>query len=298
MNEDVDGSSLLPRADQRPAGFAAEGCEPNGAAACRAEQQHPAASAAGDGEYLIEATGLTKRYGARLVLDGVSLRVRPGETVALIGPSGGGKSTLLRCLNGLHGWDQGSVRVGPFRLESTGAARPEGQAVQQVRRLLGMVFQDFQLFPHLTVLANICEAPRKVLGLSRQEAVERARVLLDRVGLADRAAAYPEELSGGQKQRVAIARALAMQPRALLCDEITSALDPELKHEVLEVVSDLRRDGMALVVVTHEMGFARRAADRVAVLADGRLIEDGPPQQVFDRPASPRTRQFLSRILV
>jgi ABC-type polar amino acid transport system ATPase subunit len=262
-----------------------------------AGRRPPAAAVEGDGEYLIEAAGLTKRFGQRLILDRVSLRVRAGETVALIGPSGGGKSTLLRCLNGLHGWDEGSVCVGGYLLESAGSARPAGPAAQQVRRMLGMVFQDFQLFPHLTVLANICEAPRRVLGLSRDEAVQRGRALLDRVGLADRAGAYPDELSGGQKQRVAIARALAMQPRGLLCDEITSALDPELKHEVLDVVSDLRRDGMALVVVTHEMGFARRAADRVVVLADGRLIEDGPPQQVFDRPASPRTRQFLSRVM-
>jgi polar amino acid transport system ATP-binding protein len=287
MNEDCD-SPLPPPAAARSDSTAGSAVQ------CAAP---PQAAPAGDGEELIEATGLTKRFGERLILDGVSLRVRSGETVALIGPSGGGKSTLLRCLNGLHGWEQGSVRVGPYRLESTGNVRPNGQAAQQVRRLLGMVFQDFQLFPHLTVLANICEAPRRVLGLSRQEAEERAWTLLDRVGMKERASAYPDVLSGGQKQRVAIARALAMQPRGLLCDEITSALDPELKHEVLEVVQDLRRDGMALVVVTHEMGFARRAADRVVVLADGRLIEDGPPQQVFEQPASPRTRQFLSRVL-
>lgn len=296
MNEDVEGPSSFPRAGIEPVRDALspalkEGCGAPGAA------REQLAYGAADGEYLIEATRLTKRFGTRLILDRVSLRVRPGETVALIGPSGGGKSTLLRCLNGLHGWDEGSVRVGPYLLESARAARPQGPAALQARRLLGMVFQDFQLFPHLNVLANICEAPRRVLGLSRDEAVQRGRALLDRVGLADRAAAYPEELSGGQKQRVAIARALAMQPRGLLCDEITSALDPELKHEVLEVVTDLRRDGMALVVVTHEMGFARRAADRVVVLADGRLIEDGPPDQVFDRPASDRTRQFLSRVM-
>lgn len=249
-------------------------------------------------EYLIEATSLTKRFGSRLILDGVSFQVRAGETVAIIGPSGGGKSTLLRCLNGLHGWDQGEVRVAEHRLASAGGARHAGPTARAVRRLLGMIFQDFQLFPHLNALENVMEAPLRVLGLAPAIARERARELLARVGLAERAGAYPEQLSGGQKQRVAIARALAMEPRGLLCDEITSALDPELKHEVLEVVADLKRDGIALVMVTHEIGFARRAADRIVVLADGKLIEDGPPDQVLDRPRTERTRQFLSRVMV
>jgi polar amino acid transport system ATP-binding protein len=163
--------------------------------------------------------------------------------------------------------------------------------------MFGMIFQDFQLFPHLTALENVTEAPRSVLKLSRADARRRALGLLGRVGLADRADAYPQELSGGQKQRVAIARALAMEPRGLLCDEITSALDPELKHEVLVVLEDLKREGLTLILVTHEIGFARRAADRVVVLAEGKLIEDGPPRQVLDDPQHPRTRQFLRQMV-
>jgi polar amino acid transport system ATP-binding protein len=161
-----------------------------------------------------------------------------------------------------------------------------------------MIFQDFQLFPHLTALDNIMEAPRCVLGLSKRDAWARAMALLERVGLADRAGAYPQELSGGQKQRVAIARAMAMEPRGLLCDEITSALDPELKGEVLNVLEDLKRDGLTLIIVTHEISFARRAADRVLMLADGRVIEDGTPSQVLDDPQMPRTRQFLGQMVI
>jgi polar amino acid transport system ATP-binding protein len=243
----------------------------------------------------IEVTGLTKRFGDRLVLDGVSLRVQAGETLALIGPSGGGKSTLLRCLNGLASFDDGEVRVGSHAL---GPAHRQGfAATRPIRRLLGMVFQDFQLFPHLTALGNIIEAPVHVLKMDRQAAIERGLALLRRVGLGDRASAYPQQLSGGQKQRVAIARALAMEPRGLLCDEITSALDPELKGEVLDVLTDLKKDGMTLLVVTHEIGFARRAADRVLVLADGKIVEEGPPEQVIERPQTSRTQLFLSRVL-
>ena len=244
----------------------------------------------------IEATDLTKRYGDRQVLNGVRLSVKPGETVALIGPSGGGKSTLLRCLNGLNSFDGGEIRVGPHVL----AARDSGRAtpaVARVRRLLGMIFQDFQLFPHLTALGNVMEAPVQVLRRPRAETEKRARQLLTRVGLAGHADAYPGQLSGGQKQRVAIARALAMEPRGLLCDEITSALDPELKCEVLDVLVDLKRDGLTLLLVTHEIGFARRAADRVVVLADGVVAEEGSPEQVIDRPLTERTKQFLSRVL-
>jgi len=245
----------------------------------------------------ITVANVTKRFGTRLVLDQVNLTVNPGETVALIGPSGGGKSTLLRCLNGLNRFDSGEVRVGGHVLACTGARNSHGTSAVQVRRLLGMVFQDFQLFPHFTVLENVMEAPMQALKLSRTAAVERALGLLKRVGLADRAEAYPRQLSGGQKQRVAIARALAMKPRGLLCDEITSALDPELKNEVLEVLEDLKRDGMTLVMVTHEIGFARRAADRIVVLADGKVVEEGPPGEVIDRPQMPRTQLFLRRIL-
>jgi len=240
---------------------------------------------------------VTKRFGDRLVLDRVSLEVQPGQTVALIGPSGGGKSTLLRCLNGLNTFDAGEVRVGPHVLGAGGAARGNGATVRAMRRLFGMVFQDFQLFPHLTALQNVMEAPRHVLGLPVAEAAERARRLLVRVGLGGHLDAWPQQLSGGQKQRVAIARALAMEPRGLLCDEITSALDPELKSEVLAVLEDLKREGLTLLMVTHEVGFARRAADRVVVLADGRIVEDGPPAQVIDSPRSPRTQAFLRCVL-
>jgi len=240
--------------------------------------------------------GLVKRFGSRSVLEGVDLAVAPGETVALVGPSGGGKSTLVRCINGLTSFDAGEIRVGPHMLRPQDS-RCEGATVRRVRRLFGMIFQDFQLFPHLTALGNVIEAPVHVLGLSRREACDRAMKLLGRVGLADRADAYPRELSGGQKQRVAIARALAMQPRGLLCDEITSALDPELKREVLGVLEDLKHDGLSLVVVTHEIGFARRSADRVIVLDAGRVIEEGPPEQVLNNPRMPRTRKFLSQVL-
>jgi polar amino acid transport system ATP-binding protein len=244
---------------------------------------------------LVEITSLTKRYAGRLVLDGVSLSVGEGETLALLGPSGGGKSTLLRCINAMHSWDEGQVRVGPHRLDRQSNGRAPGDTVRQVRRLMGMVFQDYQLFPHLTALDNVIEAPLHVLRLARAAALERGRRLLERVGLGDRADAYPEQLSGGQKQRVAIARALAMEPKGLLCDEITSALDPELKQEVLAVLEDLKRDGLTLVVVTHEIEFARRAADRVVILADAKIIEEGPPCQVLDAPRHERTRKFLAQ---
>ena len=244
----------------------------------------------------VHVEGVSKRYGPRVVLDCVSLRVRAGETVALIGPSGGGKSTLLRCLNGLCAFDQGTVRVGPHTLRPSDSVRTTA-ATAAVRRELGMIFQDFQLFPHLTALGNVIEAPTRVLGQSRADATAAARKLLERVGLGKHADHYPRQLSGGQKQRVAIARALAMSPRGLLCDEITSALDPELTGVGLDGIEDLKRDGLTLLLVTHEIGFARRAADRVVVLADGVIAEDGPPAQVIDQPRTERTRQFLSRVM-
>jgi polar amino acid transport system ATP-binding protein len=244
----------------------------------------------------IRVHDLTKRFGPRLVLDRVSVDIEQGETVALIGPSGGGKSTLLRCLNGLTTFDSGEICVGDVVLRAS-ENHARGGAVQMMRRLFGMVFQDFQLFPHLTALGNVIEAPIRVLGLVPAKARERGRALLHRVGLGDHVDAYPQQMSGGQKQRVAIARALAMEPRGLLCDEITSALDPELKCEVLNVLEDLKHEGMTLVMVTHEIGFARRAADRVVVLADGQLIEDGPPAEVLDRPRHERVQTFLKRVL-
>jgi ABC-type polar amino acid transport system ATPase subunit len=243
----------------------------------------------------VTLTDVTKRFGPRLVLDRVSLRINPGETVALIGPSGGGKSTLLRCLNGLNTFDDGEVHVGPHVLRC--GPRANHREVRQVRRLFGMIFQDFQLFPHLTALANVALAPAKVLRLHSGEADKLGRHLLERVGLGGHLHALPRQLSGGQKQRVAIARALAMQPRGLLCDEITSALDPELKGEVLDVLEDLKRDGLTLIMVTHEIGFARRAADRVVVLCDGRVLEDGPPREVLDNPRTERLQAFLRCVL-
>jgi polar amino acid transport system ATP-binding protein len=242
----------------------------------------------------IAVRGVSKQFGGRQVLDGVDLTVRAGETVAVIGPSGGGKSTLLRCLNGLCSFDRGEIHVGDQVLRP--GANGNG-ASAGVRRMLGMIFQDFQLFPHLTALQNIIEAPLQVLMLPKKEAFDRGRDLLRRVGLADREQAYPQQLSGGQKQRVAIARALAMSPRGLLCDEITSALDPELKNEVLAVIEDLKRDGLTLVMVTHEIGFARRAADRVIVLAGGKNIEEGPAKDVIDHPNTERTQEFLRCVL-
>jgi polar amino acid transport system ATP-binding protein len=253
--------------------------------------------AAPGGDLRIVIEGVTKTFGDRPVLGGVSLAVAPGETLALIGPSGGGKSTLLRCINGLTTFDGGAVRVGPHTLAPSGSSGANGDAARRIRRLVGMIFQDFRLFPHLTALENVIEAPLRVLRRPRQEAIGRARELLRRVGLEEHAEKYPRQLSGGQQQRVAIARALAMSPRGLLCDEITSALDPELKGEVLAVLEGLKRDGITLLVVTHEIGFARRAADRVVVLDGGTIIEEGSAAQVLDAPRTSRTRQFLSQIL-
>jgi len=242
----------------------------------------------------IALRGVCKRFGDHVVLDALDLEVAPGETVAIIGPSGSGKSTLLRCANGLTSFDAGEITVGPHRLAPNGSSTG---AAHEVRGLVGMVFQDFQLFPHLSALENITLAPRRVLGMPAAQASELALALLDRVGLRTRAGHWPRQLSGGQKQRVAIARALAMSPRGLLCDEITSALDPEWKSDVLAVLEALRKDGLTLLVVTHEIGFARRAADRVIVLADGRIVEQGPPAEVLDRPRTERARQFLSRVM-
>ena len=245
----------------------------------------------------VEISNVTKRYGDRTILDNISLRIDAGQTVALLGPSGGGKSTLLRCINGLNTFDGGTVRVGDHLLEPN-HNNQSGNGAREVRRVCGMIFQDFQLFPHLTALQNIMEAPQTVLKMTKSSARDRAVRLLARVGLENRAHAYPCELSGGQKQRVAIARAMAMEPRGLLCDEITSALDPELKSEVLDVVESLKHEGLTLILVTHEIGFARRAADRVVVLAGGKIIEDGPPSQVIDHPQTPRMQQFLKQMLI
>lgn len=247
-------------------------------------------------EVLIDIDEVRLSFGPRCILDGVSAQVVAGQTVALLGPSGGGKSSLLRCINGLNTFDAGRIRVAEHTLHANGHAnaRVTRGAVQ---RLAGMIFQDFQLFPHLTAIGNVIEAPVHVLGVSRPAARERGLAQLEQVGLADRADFFPRQLSGGQKQRVAIARALAMEPKVLLCDEITSALDPELKVEVLEALESLQTTGLTLLLVTHEIGFARRAADQVLILADGKIIERGTPTEVLDNPRTDRTRQFLSQVL-
>ncbi|MCC7083573.1 MAG: amino acid ABC transporter ATP-binding protein [Pirellulales bacterium] len=242
---------------------------------------------------MIESIDLHKYHGTLAVLRGVSLVLEEGEVAAVIGPSGGGKSTFLRCLNGLEIFQQGKVNVGEFVLkpgERDGAAQA---SLLAVRRQLGMVFQQFNLFPHLSVLGNVIEAPMKVLGLAREEAVARGTALLERVGLADKLESRPDRLSGGQQQRVAIARALAMQPRAMLFDEPTSALDPKMTAEVLDVMADLAREGQAMIVVTHAMSFARRVAKTVHVFHEGRVAESGPPEQIFESPRSEATREFL-----
>lgn len=243
--------------------------------------------------HAIRISGLTKSYHSRKILDDISLEIDAGETVALIGPSGGGKSTLLRCINGLNSFDHGEIEVGEWKL----GPRTESQTLSGVRRAIGMIFQDFQLFPHKTAVQNVMEAPIQVLKRPPAEAHKQALELLQRVDLAERADAYPRQLSGGQKQRVAIARALAMAPQALLCDEITSALDPELKAEVLCTLERLKAEGMTLVLVTHEIHFARRAADRIFVLADGKIIEQGHPRDVLGSPQMERTQRFLAQVL-
>lgn len=242
----------------------------------------------------IRISQLVKRHGDREILRGIRLDIQPGHTVALIGPSGGGKTTLLRCLNGLEPFDGGSVDVGDNTLHP-GNGRP--REIARIRQTVGMIFQDFQLFPHLSVLENVTAAPVWVQGEKPKVARERALQLLERVKLADFSHRRPAQLSGGQKQRVAIARALALRPRGLLCDEITSALDPETKHEVLVVLEDLKRDGLTVVMVTHEIGFARRAADRVVLLADGNVAEEGTAGEVIDAPKTERASRFLARVL-
>ncbi|QES57446.1 glutamate ABC transporter ATP-binding protein [Streptomyces venezuelae] len=242
-------------------------------------------------ESLIELRDVNKHFGALHVLRDVNLTVGRGEVVVVIGPSGSGKSTLCRAINRLETVESGTILI-------DGEALPaEGKELARLRAEVGMVFQSFNLFAHKTVLANVSLAQVKVRGRKRGEADRRSRELLERVGLADQAEKFPAQLSGGQQQRVAIARALAMDPKALLFDEPTSALDPEMINEVLEVMRQLAREGMTMVVVTHEMGFARSAANRVVFMADGRIIEDRTPEQFFTAPESDRAKDFLSKIL-
>jgi ABC-type polar amino acid transport system ATPase subunit len=240
---------------------------------------------------MVEMRGVHKRYGQLEVLKGIDLRVDPADVLVVIGPSGGGKSTLLRCVNLLE-----TVNAGQVLLEGEDLTRP-GVDLNAVRRRIGMVFQQFNLFPHLTALDNLTLAPRKLLRLNRAAAEAQACELLARVGLADKAQSHPHQLSGGQQQRVAIARALMMKPHVMLFDEVTSALDPELVSEVLDVMRDLARSGMTMLVVTHEMGFAREVGDRLVFIADGIIAEEGRPADVLDNPTQERTRQFLRRVL-
>lgn len=239
---------------------------------------------------MIDIENLRKSFGDVEVLKGINLTIKEKEVVVIIGPSGSGKSTLLRCMNYLEEPTSGEVSVDGIVLD--------GEAnINKVREEVGMVFQRFNLFPHMTVLQNIMLAPIKVRHVAKQEAEDTARKLLARVGLADRADAYPSQLSGGQQQRVAIARALAMKPKVMLFDEPTSALDPEMVGEVLDVMRKLAEEGMTMVIVTHEMGFAREVGDRLLFVDDGRIIEQGDPKEVFEHPKEERTRLFLSKVL-
>ena len=251
--------------------------------------------------FAVEARGVRKSYGAHEVLKGVDLTVRPGEVTAILGPSGSGKSTLLRVLNHLEKVDAGLVRVDGelvgYRIKGHKLHELAPREILRQRSQIGFVFQNFNLFPHLTVLENVMEAPVSAQRRRRGEVEAEALELLERVGVGDKAHDYPRRLSGGQQQRVAIARALALRPKVILFDEPTSALDPELVGEVLEVIRQLARDGATLVIVTHEVGFAREVADTVVFMDGGVVVEQGSPEAVFDRPANARTREFLSHVL-
>ena len=239
---------------------------------------------------MIDIKGLKKAFGENEVLKGIDLSIEAKEVVVIIGPSGSGKSTLLRCMNYLEQPTAGLVTVDGIPLD--------GEAhINKVREEVGMVFQRFNLFPHMTVLENIMLAPMKVKKIARAEAEKTARELLSRVGLAEKADSYPPQLSGGQQQRVAIARALAMHPKVMLFDEPTSALDPEMVGEVLDVMKKLARQGMTMVVVTHEMGFAREVGNRVLFMDDGKILEQGSPDEIFNHPQNPRLKDFLSKVL-
>ena len=239
---------------------------------------------------IVEFRNVTKKFGSLVVLDGIDLSVESGEVVVVIGPSGSGKSTLLRCINVLEEIDGGDLVVDGISVKS-GASQ-----VRLIRQEAGMVFQQFNLFPQMTALANVAFGPQQVRGLSKAQARDRAVELLGKVGLADRAHHYPHELSGGQQQRVAIARALALKPKLVLFDEPTSALDPELRHEVLRVMRVLAEEGMTMVVVTHEMSFARQVGSRLIFMEGGKIVMDGPPAELIDRPGNSRLKEFLQHV--
>jgi glutamate transport system ATP-binding protein len=239
---------------------------------------------------LVELNAIHKAFGDNVVLDGVDLSVARGEVIVIAGPSGSGKSTMLRCVNGLETVDQGEVLF-------DGQPVTTGKGLSSLRAQIGFVFQQFHLFPHMTVLQNITLAPVKVKGLAADQARATAHQLLERVGIAEKADQYPADLSGGQQQRVAIARALAMDPKLMLFDEPTSALDPEMIREVLDVMRDLARDGMTMLVVTHEMGFAREVCDRLVFIDGGQIVEEGPPAEFFANARSERAREFVDKII-
>ena len=259
------------------------------------------------GRPLVEVENLHKSFGSLQVLKGITTTIRKGEVVVVIGPSGGGKSTFLRCLNLLETPTSGRIWFGGEEIVSGGSLQRDGtdlglshrareRNLNRYRSDMGMVFQRFNLFPHMTVLDNITMAPRLIRGVSREAAEEKARELLKRVGLPEKEKFFPQQLSGGQMQRIAIARALAMEPRVMLFDEPTSALDPEMINEVLEAMVELAREGMTMVVVTHEMNFARRVSNRVIFMADGQIVEEGTPDEFFDHPKSLRAKDFLDSI--
>ena len=247
---------------------------------------------------MIEVESLVKHFGAVRALDGVSLSVAAGEVVCLIGPSGSGKSTLLRCINFLEEPTSGVVRVNGKRVGREGTRRVSARELARTRAEIGMVFQHFYLWPHMIALENVIEGLVTVKGMGVGEAAAKGRALLEKVGLTDKMEVYPEHLSGGQRQRVAIARALAMEPRVMLFDEPTSSLDPELVGEVLRVMEQVASEGMTMVVATHEMGFARKVADRVVFLDQGKILEVGTPEEIFGRPRHERLRRFLDKVLM
>jgi polar amino acid transport system ATP-binding protein len=250
---------------------------------------------------IVTARGVEKRFGELQVLKGIDLTIRKGEVVVIVGPSGSGKTTFIRCINHLETIEKGRIEVNGhligYRERNGRLVEDSERNIARQRCEIGMVFQLFNLFPHLTALENIIEAPIHVRRIPREEAIRAGRALLTRVGLAEKTTAYPSQLSGGQQQRVAIARALAMRPALMLFDEPTSALDPEMIGEVLDVMKELAREGMTMIVVSHEMGFAREVANRVIMMHDGRIVEDAPPERFFTAPAHERTAAFLSRVI-
>ena len=245
----------------------------------------------GQNGHLVELAGVRKSFGDNLVLDGIDLRIDRGEAIVVAGPSGSGKSTMLRCINGLEPIDAGSIRFDGREVDGS------EREIYGIRAQIGVVFQQFNLFPHMTVLDNITLAPLHVKAMSRDQARGRARELLERVGIPEKAGDYPADLSGGQQQRVAIARALAVDPKLMLFDEPTSALDPEMIREVLDVMRDLAREGMTMVVVTHEMGFAREVCDRLVFIDAGAIVEEAPPDEFFGAAKSERAKEFVDKII-